>query len=338
MRHHLAALAIATSVAPPLDADSLSDSAKRPADWFRSTAGKQVVTNVLSWQSEQGSWPKNQDNGAKPRKGDRSKLQGTFDNGATTGELRLLARAFAATGDPACRQAFLLGLDHLLEAQYPNGGWPQHYPPGKQYHRHITFNDGTMVRLMEFTREVATSNDFAFLDPKRRKAAAEAFEKAVACTLKCQVPVRGKPTVWCAQHDEQDLRPRPARSYELASLSGCESAGILRFLMSLENPTPALVRAIEAGVAWFESAKLTGIRLDKSGGDTRVVRDPAAPPLWARFYEIETNQPFFCGRDGVKKESLAEIEAERRTGYAWYGNWGQGVAQAHARWARERKK
>jgi PelA/Pel-15E family pectate lyase len=29
-------------------------------------------------------------------------------------------------------------------------------------------------------------------------------------------------------------------------------------------------------------------------------------------------RPIFCGRDGVVKYSLAEIEHERRTGYAWY--------------------
>ena len=51
-----------------------------------------------------------------------------------------------------------------------------------------------------------------------------------------------------------------------------------------------------------------------------VVADPTAPPIWARFYEIGTNRPFFCGRDGVKKYSLAEIEHERRIGYAWYTN------------------
>ena len=43
--------------------------------------------------------------------------------------------------------------------------------------------------------------------------------------------------------------------------------------------------------------------------------------MWARFYEIETNQPIFSGRDGVKKYSLAEIEYERRNGYAWLGYW-----------------
>ena len=49
-----------------------------------------------------------------------------------------------------------------------------------------------------------------------------------------------------------------------------------------------------------------------------MVADPSAPPLWARFYELGTNRPMFCGRDGVKRYSLAEIEYERRNGYSWY--------------------
>jgi PelA/Pel-15E family pectate lyase len=51
------------------------------------------------------------------------------------------------------------------------------------------------------------------------------------------------------------------------------------------------------------------------------VKDPAAAPLWARFYEIGTNRPLFSDRDGVKKYSLAEIGHERRNGYAWLGTW-----------------
>jgi PelA/Pel-15E family pectate lyase len=58
-----------------------------------------------------------------------------------------------------------------------------------------------------------------------------------------------------------------------------------------------------------------------------VVADSKAPVLWARHYEIDTNRPIFAGRDGVKKYALAEIERERRTGTAWYGNWPQKLIQ-----------
>ena len=80
-------------------------------------------------------------------------------------------------------------------------------------------------------------------------AAGKAFDAGIACILKCQVKVNGTLTVWCAQHDEITLEPRPARTFEPVSLSGAESAEILLLLMSLDHPGPEVIRAVEAGVA-----------------------------------------------------------------------------------------
>jgi len=298
----------------------------KPDDWFRSDEGKQITANILSYQSDQGSWPKNIDTTAAPYTGDRTKLSGTFDNGATTDELRFLAHAYRATNDAKDREAFLKGYDHILKAQYPTGGWPQFYPPDRQYHRYITFNDDAMVRLMQFLRESYSSDLYAFIGDDRRVAARQSFDRGIECILKCQIKVNGKLTVWCAQHDEKDYSPRPGRAYELVSLSGSESVGIVRLLMSLEHPSPQVIAAVDGAVAWFESAKLTGIRQEQvkdpnspKGFNKVVVKDPTAPPMWARFYEIGTNQPIFCDRDGVAKHILADIGYERRNGYSWLG-------------------
>ncbi len=304
----------------------------KPDDWFAGPEAARMAENILSYQSEAGSWPKNVDTSASRYNGDRSKLRGTFDNRATTGELRFLAAVDRATGRPRYRDAFLKGLDHILAAQYPNGGWPQFYPPGDAYHRHITFNDGTMVLLLEFLRDVARDDAYAFVDAPRREAAARAFKAGIRCILACQVVVDGVPTAWCAQHDEVTLEPRKGRAYEHPSLSGAESAGILALLMSLDEPSPEVRRAIHAGSRWFEQVKLTGFRVEKRDGDAVVVADPDAPPLWARFYEIGTNRPIFSGRDGVIQYSLAEIERERRGGYAWYGSWGEDQARRYQKW------
>jgi PelA/Pel-15E family pectate lyase len=306
--------------------------ADRPDDWFRSDEAKGVTANVLSWQSAQGSWPKNNDTTRQPFTGDPNKISGTFDNSSTTGELRFLAREFRVTRDKRCEQAFLRGLDHILKAQYPTGGWPQFYPPSNQYHRHITFNDGSMIRLMELLDEIAASPDYGFVDATRRAAVKASLDRGLACILKCQIRVNGKLTVWCAQHDEVDYSPAGGRTYELVSLSGAESAGILHYLMSLDKPSPEVVQSIKAGAQWYESAKIPGIRLQSVDRNRTVVADPNAPPLWARFYEIETNRPMFSGRDGVKKYAMSEIEAERRNGYSWYGQWGLGVASDYAKW------
>ena len=325
------------------------DFAAQSDDWYKSDEGIQIANNILSWQSPRGSWPKNTSTTMEPFTGDPKTLQGTFDNNATINEIRFLARAFRITKDSRFQQAILKGIDHIFKAQYPNGGWPQYYPPGRDYYpadhpqgldypKYITFNDNAMVNVMNLIRDVASSPDFAFIDADRRKSAQKSFDRGIQCILKCQIKVKGKLTVWCAQHDEKNLSPRIGRTYELPSLSGCESADILELLMSLDKPGPEVRRAIKAGAEWYESAKITGSRVVFANGDRVVQKDPNAPPIWARFYEIETNRPFFSGRDGIKKYSLAEIEQERRGGYAWYGDWGNSVAKDYAKWKEKNKQ
>jgi PelA/Pel-15E family pectate lyase len=308
--------------------------AQQPDAWYRGPEGLRVATNILSHQSRLGDWPKNIDTSANAYKDDPAKIKGTFDNGATVGELRFLVRAFRATNEARDRGAFTKGLDHILAAQYANGGWPQSSPPGKGYPRHITFNDNTMVNLLELVRDVATADDFRFVDEGRRAAALRAFDAGIGCILKCQVKVDGTRTVWCAQHDEVTLEPRPARTYEHISLSGAESAGILLLLMSLDRPGPEVVGAVDAGVRWFDKVKIDGIREIRIDGDKRIVPGPGAPPLWARFYEIPSQRPIFSGRDGVIKYDVAQIEPERRNAYAWYGAWGSKVSAGYAKWSK----
>lgn len=300
--------------------------------WYRSDECRQIADNVLSNQDDYGSWPKNIDTGSNSFQGDRKDLHGTFDNKATTGEIRFLAKAYSVTEEIRYKDAFIKGLDIILKAQYPTGGWPQHYPPGKGYARHITFNDGAMVRLMELLREIVSTSDYNFVDANRRADAQKAFNRGIECILKCQIRVGEKLKVWCAQHDEKDYSPRPARSYELVSLSGGESAGILRMLMSVNPPTPEIIEAVNAGVQWYHDAKVIDIRIQWIEGKLQAVKDPKAPPLWARFNEIKTNRPFFCDRDGIPKYDYNEIDQERSAGYKWYGDWGKEVFFEYEKW------
>lgn len=317
----------------PLEAGSpAEDLLRKPAAWFHSDEGRKVLQCVLSWQTSHGDWPKNLDTTSEPFSATSAKPPGTFDNNATTGELRLLAKAFRITGDQRYRSAFLAGFDHIVIAQYDNGGWPQFYPLNKKYNRYITFNDWSMIRLMKFLQDCDQKNDFAWLDANRKRQARSAVELGIDCIVKCQVKVNGELTVWCAQHDEVTLAPVAARSFELASLSGAESAGILTFLMEIDNPTPEVIEAVNAGAAWFARSKIEGFRYVTIDGERGLINDSSDGPLWPRFYELETNRPIFAGRDGVKKYSLDQIERERRNGYAWYGTWGRDVAQAYANW------
>ncbi len=305
---------------------------KQKDAWFLSDQGREVMEHLLAWQSPRGDWPKNQDTTRKPKPKELQKSTGTFDNGATTGELRALARAYRLTEDQRYLTAFERGFTHILNAQYPSGGWPQFSPPGKGYHRHITFNDNCMIRLLEFLQDVSQEEDFRFLNQPQRDRAADAVQRGVECLLKCQIKVDGELTVWCAQHDELSFEPVAARSFELRSLSGGESAGILRFLMDIDQPSEAVVQAVRNGVAWYEKSRIDGYEYQRRDEGPSLVPAKDARPLWARFYEIETNRPIFCGRDGVMKYDLQQIDAERRGGYAWYGHWGEDVLKAYRKW------
>jgi PelA/Pel-15E family pectate lyase len=58
--------------------------------------------------------------------------------------------------------------------------------------------------------------------------------------------------------------------------------------------------------------------------------------MWARFYEIGTNKPIFCSRDGIPKATLAEISHERRTGYSWLGHYaGSLLAKDYPAWCKK---
>lgn len=320
-----------------------SQYAKQSSEWFQSEEGRRIVHNVLTWQSIHGSWPKNKDTASKPFDGKRDDLRGTFDNGATIDELRFLARAILATNEPRYQQGFLKGLSHILEAQYPTGGWPQYHPPSKGYNRHITFNDGVMERILELLRDVSASSDYEFLDEESRTKAKDAVTKGIACILRTQIKQNEQLTAWCAQHDEKTLSPAWARSYEPPSISGAESVGVVRFLMSIEEPTPEIISAVEGAVGWFERVAIYGKRLEgftnaDGQNDKRIVADPDAGPLWARFYELETNRPIFLDRDSVVRYSFSELGHERRNGYAYYGGWAANLLKKeYPRWKEKHK-
>lgn len=302
---------------PPGNAVAWADVNGQPASWYGTQAAADVAANVLYYQNGDGGWPKNVD--MTMRTADRG--TSTIDNKATTTQLTFLAKVYDATQNSGYLDAFYAGLDYLFGAQYENGGWPQ-VVDATDYKRHITFNDGAMTLVITLLDQIAKRYaTYAFVDAARVEQAAAAVEKGIDCILRCQIVRDGVKTGWCAQHDEVTLEPASARAYELVSSSGQEGAGVLSFLMTIPDPSPEIIEAVQGAVRWFDSVKLLGIEVQKVTTpmeDVIVVENPSAPPIWARFYQIEDDVPFFCGRDGIKKYSLAEIEVERRTGYSWY--------------------
>lgn len=325
---------------------------KKEAPWFASNEAQDVAANVLLYQRNIGGWPKNIQMQKQLTAAEQQQLAllqsnpngATTDNGATCQELLFLSKIYRQVPNEKYKKAFLNGIAYLLAAQYENGGWPQFYPSPKGYYSHITYNDDSMVNILKVLKELTDETDYYSIKPSAALLlkARIAFDKGIDCILKTQYIQNGKRTSWCAQYDELSLRPAPARAYELPSLSGKESAPIVLLLMAIENPSDKISTAITSAVEWFDKVKIQGLRedrfYDQSGKIVakKMVPDPDAPDIWARFMELDSNEPFFCDRDGIKKAAMSEIGAERRNGYAWYTKEPQEVVVKYPDWLKKR--
>jgi PelA/Pel-15E family pectate lyase len=299
-----------------------------------------VAENMLAYQRSVGGWPKAVDkvvvnyekvlseNERIAIKADSLRNDATIDNKATSKEIRYLIKAYKAKQDPRYLAAVEKGIDYLLEAQYENGGWSQYYPDHSSYRGEITYNDNAMINVLNILQDIVEGkNDFDQVNSSYKTKAEQSIQKGISCILKTQIAVNGKLTVWCAQYDEKTMKPAKARSFELISLSGSESVGITDFLMRIKKPSEQIKQAVNSAMAWFERSKIEGydlVSVDDPKNPTEKDKVLVAKPgsvIWARFYDIDTNEPFFSGRDGIKKKTIAEIDKERRVGYAWYGTW-----------------
>lgn len=310
-----------------------------------------MADNMLAYQRSYGGWPK-AINGKKvdynkPLTSDmRQTLKSTadakdatIDNKATSREIVYLVKAYGQTGNQSYLAAARAGVDYLLNAQYDNGGWPQYYPDRKFYRGQVTFNDDAMVNVLNILLDVSRqTGDYAALGGDYAAKARVAVEKGIGCILKTQVVIAGKLTVWAAQYDEVKLVPAKARAFELPSLASSESVGVIRFLMRIDRPSAEIKNAITQAITWFDKVKISGYRAEKidapneeEGEDLVLVADPSAV-TWARFYDLENMKPLFVGRDGVPKKKLADIDNERRAGYAWYGSWGAKLPREYEKW------
>ncbi len=302
---------------------------------------REIVANILLFQRDNGGWPKDYDMTAILIEEQKTAVRAThaesdtsFDNGNIHSQVSYLAKACAQTDEPEWRAACLRGFDYLLAAQYENGGFPQRYPGAKDFHACITFNDFVTIGCLHVLKDAADSEpQWKWLDDTRREKARDAVKRGLDCILRCQIRAGGQLTGWCQQHDEHTYEPRPGRTFELASICPQDTTEIVRFLMRFDHPNDEIKQSIDAAVAWLARVPMKGVRIDKvkappaeferhsADYDKVVVNDPAAPPLWARHYEIGTDRPVFAGRDGERKYAFAEIERERRTGTPWFGDW-----------------
>lgn len=299
----------------------------------------QQADHLLTWQMEHGGWYKYSDqykrawNGTESKSDWKSKQNedlGTIDNDATTNEILFLALMYKETGDERYKDAVVKGLRFLLKLQYDSGGFAQVYPRRSGYSDYVTFNDNAMIRAMNVIT-MAAEKRYPFnsnlIDESLSGQLRTSLDRGLDYILKSQIKVNGILAAWCAQHDPVTYEPREARSYEHPSISGSESVEIIKYLLSLRNPSLEVQQAIAGALDWFDKSRIVDMKY-VSGDPNNVYFVPeAGTDVWYRFYDVTTNWPIFSGRDGIIKHNIMEIEEERRNGYSWGGTYAQKLFQ-----------
>lgn len=331
---------------PPHGFSARSIPLDRDETWYAGADARHIADVIVSFQTPAGGWGKNMDMSKEPRRpgeaytannlsrfltpGDFDaplepewNYVGTIDNDATTTQMNFLAKVIASAGAKdrgAYLAAFLRGIEYLFEAQYPNGGWPQVWPLEGGYHDAITYNDDAMTQVVELMFHAADGKDeFAFVPKSVRARAAASAARGVRCILASQIVVNEDPTVWPQQDDPLTLKPESGRNYEPPAQCSGESASLLLLLMNdLPNPTATEQRAIRAAAAWFKKTAIYGQSYQREPEGRQLVPSPGAGPIWARYYQIDTDIPIFGDRDKSIHDNVNELSPERRNGYSWY--------------------
>ena len=322
--------------------------ANRGADYprFAPEQFREIADNILAYQNEDGGWAKNLDMMArldpdsvvralKPRY-----RTSTLDNNSIYTQIAYLSEAYRVTGDKRYSNGARRGVEYILSIQYPHGGWRGWDVDA------ITFNDNVMPGVLWLWLDILEGQPrYAWVDRKLRNRICRSWEAGLALLLRCQwVREDGEKTIWPQQCDHETLEPVGARAFELPGLVTGESATIVMLLMRIENPSPEVIDAVKSAVAWYEKTKITGKRIvtvevpeglpeDPAVKKKRLlVDDPDARPIWARYYEPDRDEFFFATRERIKVHSLEEVPAERRVGYAWYGEWGNWLLDQYPAW------
>ncbi|MDF1823495.1 MAG: pectate lyase [Verrucomicrobiales bacterium] len=218
----------------------------------------------------------------------------TLDDFKTTSALWLLleyVHAAGADSSPEVTRALTFGVESLLAAQFPNGGWPQGFEgpadpslpvlkasfpdewprkwPQVKYTGYATLNDGNLGHVMDFLlRAHELTGESRYLEAALRLG-----------DFLLLAQFEGEQSAWAQQYDES-MHPVWARKFEPPAISSSESLSAAETLVSLWKATgeARFRESVLKGLSWLEKSQL-------SDGQ------------WARFYELKTNRPLYCEAD-----------------------------------------
>jgi PelA/Pel-15E family pectate lyase len=235
----------------------------------------------------------------------------TLDDNNTQAATRLLMRVDRALGfkDEKIHQAAQFALSAILDVQYPNGAWPQRftgppdpekfaikkacYPqywswtfPGRDYKSFYTFNDNSIADTIDTMLEA-----FEIYGIAEYRVAAE---KAGDFIILAQMP---EPQPAWAQQYDADMQPAWARKFEPPAITGGESQGVMRILLTLYRKTGnnRYLEPLPQAIEYLRRSRLPDGRL-------------------ARFYELKTNKPLYLTRGDYR---LTYSDADMPTHYSF---------------------
>lgn len=271
-------------------------------DAFHLKAAQAAAKSLLYGQLASGGWTNAVDfdpegsqvslyrNGKGDKKG---KNFSTLDDGITPGALRFLIRLekLSPDGVAGLKESIDVGLKALLEAQFPNGAFPQgwtgpvekrpvvkaKYPDYdwrtenriKNYWEHYTLNDGVCGQVAWLLEEAALLRG----DIRCK----EALVRLGEFLLLAQMP---EPQPGWAQQYDPEMRPIWARKFEPPAMAGRESEDAMLTLIRIAKLTreARFVTPIAAGQAWLEKSLLPNGKL-------------------SRYYELKSNKPLHMTED-----------------------------------------
>ncbi len=228
----------------------------------------------------------------------------SFDDYTTSAPTRFLLELYMTTLDPEYLSPLLKALDFVLDAQYPNGAWPQRYPlmynhphgTHDDYSHYYTFNDDVISDNIDLLLEA--------YDKLGREVYREAAYRGMDFYLVSQLP---KPQAGWAQQYTMEMKPGWGRSYEPDAVCTVQTLNNIRDLQKFFMITGdrRYLKPVPDAIAWLESA-VTASGLPK--GKTH-----------AYFYEMGTNKPLWSHREGTSIDDGRYWVDYDITGYYPYG-------------------
>ncbi len=304
---------------------------------------REIGDNILLLQHNDGGWLQNLDPARilSPEEkakylAEKTSIAASFDNRNMFSQIEYLMNVYSQTREEKYRQSAIKGLEYVIAKQIPGcGGWPHSIPATQDYHAKLTVADEVFSGNLRLLRNISYRKaPYQGFDGNIREKAMVALARGDECLLKLQVRQNGVLTGWAGQYETTTFTPSMGRKFELPAIVSQETVEVLRYLMSIEQASPAQIAAIESGIDWLKKSAIKGVRYETfetgettqftyhaTRQDRRLVNDENAPLLWARFYDLNDNSIVMATRESVRVYNYSDIPRERRTGYSWYGYW-----------------